>query len=109
MAQDTDTTPPALKAAFEATDLNVLPLDKAVLLGTFVRGDGSAALVRTASGDIRKLARGDHLGYAVVTAIETGALHLAQGGMARKLTMPPIQPGTPARVRPHARPEDKTE
>ena len=47
MAQDTDTTPPALKAAFEATDLNVLPLDKAVLLGTFVRGDGSAAVPST--------------------------------------------------------------
>lgn len=109
MAKDEDTTPPALKTAFAATDHNVLPLDRAVLLGTFIRGDASEALVRTASGGIQKLARGDHLGYAVVTAIEPGTLHLAEGGMARKLSIPGPIPDTPPRVRPHARPEDKTE
>lgn len=109
MAKDDDTTPPALKTAFEATDHSVLPLDKAVLLGTFIRGDASEALVRTASGGIHKVARGDHLGYAVVTAIEPGILHLAEGGMARRLKIPGPAPDAPPRVRPHARPERDAE
>ncbi|MEQ8292175.1 MAG: hypothetical protein RIA08_08215 [Roseovarius sp.] len=106
MAQDTDFIPEGLVTSFKATETNVIPLDTAVLLGTFIRGDDdSAALVRTAAGGIHKLVRGDYLGNAVVTAIESGTLHLAEGGLARRLTMPRIQPDPPARIRPQARPE----
>jgi len=105
MAQDTDFIPEGLVTSFKATETNVIPLDTAVLLGTFIRGeDDSAALVRTAAGGIHKLVRGDYLGEAVVTAIEPGTLHLAEGGLARRLTMPRIQPDPPARIRPQARP-----
>lgn len=106
MAQDTDFIPEGLVTSFKATETNVLPLDTAVLLGTFTRDNNeSAAIVRTAAGGIHKLMRGDYLGKAVVTAIEPGTLHLAEGGHARRLTMPRIEPDPPARIRPHARPE----
>ena len=39
----------------------MLTVEVPVVLSFSYSGDGSAALVRTASGDIRKLARGDHL------------------------------------------------
>ena len=112
MAQDTDFIPEGLVTSFKATETNVIPLDTAVLLGTFIRGDDSSmALVRSPAGGIHKLARGDYLGRAVVTAIEPGTLHLAEDGLARRLTMPQVKFATPSRIRPHARPdrdEDET-
>ena len=68
MAQETDFIPEGLVTSFKATETNVIPLDTAVLLGTFIRGDDSSmALVRSPAGGIHKLARGDYLGRAVVT------------------------------------------
>lgn len=104
MAKTAETKQAPSQVTRAATQYANLPAGRLALLGTFLRGETGRALVRTASGSIYKVEPGDHIGYATVTGIDHGALHLVQGGMARKVTMPRMIPSPPPRTRPRARP-----
>lgn len=85
MAQNTDTPPETLEAA---TEENALPTHSLSLVGTFDKADGTTALIRMATGEIRMVGIGDKIGTSTVMGVEMGVLHLARGGDIRKLTMP---------------------
>lgn len=99
-----DTTATAPEVAEAATQSITLPKDRLTLLGTFGKSESRKALVRTESGSIRKVALGDRIGRATVTAVDESAVHLVQGDLSRKLSMPAELPGVPPRIRPLARP-----
>lgn len=104
MAKTAETAQAATRVTRAATQTAPLPAGRLALLGTFLKGETGRALVRTASGSIYRVEPGDRIGHATVTGIDDGALHLVQGGMARKLTMPKTRPGPPPRTRPRDRP-----
>lgn len=85
MADETNTPQDTLN---HATQADMLPRRGLVLLGTFVKTEGSQALVRLPSGKIQSIAEGDKVGGANVTAIKHGAIILARKGSASRLEMP---------------------
>ena len=85
MASNTPTPATTLQAA---TDENALPANRLVLLGTYLRASKSTALIRTASGRIRSVKRGDRLGNGKVIAIEDGRLSISKSGKSVMLKMP---------------------
>ncbi|MBY6166426.1 pilus assembly protein PilP [Pseudooceanicola nitratireducens] len=71
-----------------ATDTEALDLGGIALLGTMIQPDGPKALLRTASGDVRKVAPGDRIGLAQVQAIGAGVVQISGFGGQQVLTMP---------------------
>lgn len=88
MTQDTDTTPPSPDTARSATERNVLPHARPVLLGTYLGPAGNRALLRTHDGRIRMVGLGDHVNQATITMIEAGRLHLTLLNQVHELTIP---------------------
>lgn len=88
MAQKADTTPTPPEVETAATANAELPLLRPALIGTFVKAEGSMALIRTATGTVRKVVRGDRIGQARVTAIGMGSVTLSLMGEVHELTIP---------------------
>ena len=87
MAQTTASTARIQSAA---TQENVLPRRQVALLGTFMKPNGAEALILDSRGRLHTVTRGDRIGRAIIVAIETGALHLAEDGRALVLHMPGV-------------------
>ena len=85
MSQETETPAETSNAA---TQENALPTSRATLIGTLTTPKGAQALVRTSTGDILHLSKGDSFGTSTVMAIEPGVLHLAREGRLHRLKMP---------------------
>lgn len=77
----------------KATDRDTLPLEILTLIGTFVRPDGSEALIRRGNGRIERVRIGDTLGWRQITAIEAGAIILTRNGETHRLPIPDTAPG----------------
>ena len=71
-----------------ATEEQALDLSGLALLGTMVDPEGPRALLRTAAGDIRKVAPGDRIGRAQVQAISAGAVQISGLAGVDTLRMP---------------------
>lgn len=71
-----------------ATQSHSLDRFELTLLGVFGPVDAMTALVRLPGGRVRRVETGDKLGAAVVMAIDTDGLMLAQRGQTRRLSFP---------------------
>lgn len=88
MSQPDDTTPLSFPTYFSATERSVLPMGRPTLLGTFSSPDGTKALVRMPSGEIKNMHRHDHIGQAEVVALGDGYLDLSLMGEVHRLKIP---------------------
>ena len=95
----TEDTPADVAHAASIPD--ALPLDRLALVGLFSSGADTTALLRTAAGDIVRVAPGDRVGPATITTIDEHRLELSQGGESYVLAMPQDEP----QARPHLRGE----
>lgn len=75
--------------AAHAVTPNVLALDELALIGLIYARETATALVRTARGDIVKLATGDRLGTKTVVAISDDSLILAAANGAQTVLQMP--------------------
>lgn len=82
----TDTTND--RTADFATQRDALDLSGLALLGTFGPATTPAALVRLASGRVRKVAVGDRVGHRRVAAIAPDQVILGEGRSVDVLRMP---------------------
>jgi len=88
MTQTDDTTPLSFLTYFNATERDVLPFERPVLLGTYLAPSGDRAMVRTQGGQLRMMRIGDRIGQAKVTQIGEGRLDLALLGQIHTLFIP---------------------
>ena len=88
MSQNSDTTPLSDQTAWSATSWDVLPEGRPVLLGTFVKPEGTWALLRTRRGELRRVRLGDMVGQTTITRIESGIIDLSLMGYTYSLTIP---------------------
>ena len=77
-----------VEVAAAATVEDVLPLDRAVLIGLFAGPGGRTALLRLDTGAVVRAGPGDVIDGAVVTAIAEDGLRLWRDGRERVLTLP---------------------
>lgn len=88
MSKQDDTTPLSFLTYLSATERGVLPMGRPTLLGTFTGPDGTKALVRLPSGEIKEMHRSDRIGQAEVLAVGEGHLDLGLLGQVHRLTIP---------------------
>lgn len=79
-------SPPVVADA--ATEEGALPPEGPVLIGLFLSPTGGSALVRLGTGEVAKVAEGDAVAGAVVTAVSEDGLHLRRGADEEVLTLP---------------------
>ncbi|MGF1660003.1 MAG: hypothetical protein ACFCUS_11290 [Rubrimonas sp.] len=75
-------------AARQATLRNALRFDETALIGVFGGPEGRAALVRLATGEMRKVAMGSRIDGWTVSEIGDNTLRLRKGAESRRLSLP---------------------
>ncbi|MEL7279389.1 MAG: hypothetical protein AAFY35_05945 [Pseudomonadota bacterium] len=88
MSQQNDTTPLSFATYLSATERGVLPMERPTLLGTFSGPEGTKALVRLPTGEVKEMRRNDYMGQAQVLAVGAGHLDLGLLGQVYRLTIP---------------------
>ena len=89
MQDGTTPTPAETLAAATQTDVPIQTNERrATLIGTYIKPEGSTAIVRMRSGRIRQITLGDRIGQARVTLIEDGAIRVTSKDQNYRLTLP---------------------
>ncbi|MGV6811414.1 MAG: pilus assembly protein PilP [Brevirhabdus sp.] len=74
--------------ATNATQTGTLPLGQVTLLGVFGPSGAQTALVRLASGRVKRVTTGDHVGGGRVARIEGSRITLVKPGKEVELEIP---------------------
>lgn len=80
--------PSRTSVARQATEENVLPLNRVALIGVYGSAQDRRALIRLPSGRYRKVKVGDRIDGGRISAIGADAVRYDKGGRARTLRMP---------------------